>query len=142
MITQIAQPYELPEKWRNFIQHSHMQEFGTPICHSVDDYWWFVDYQGQDVAGFAGARPEMTSSLYLGPCVVFEKFRGMGLQRRFIRRRERLARLEKFSSVLSVTHHKNYASVNNFIRCGYLVCPPWTDAHNDSNKFIYWRKTL
>lgn len=139
MIIQVSSPNKLSSRWRNLIQTQHDAAFGFPH-NNMDAHWWFVDIEQGVIRGFAGAKPENKTTMFLGPCVVFKPFRGKGLQRKFIDRREKLAKSKKFTRTVSCTHHQNYSSANNFVRCGYLVCPPWDDALNDTGVFIYWQK--
>jgi GNAT superfamily N-acetyltransferase len=105
-------------------------------------WWWFAYDEGRDVAGFCQLAPtiEQPSTVaYLRRAGVRLSHRGKGLQRRFVRVREALARKLGFRSIVSDTTD-NPSSANNLIYCGYRIYrpeEPW-----GFNNSIYWYKDL
>lgn len=141
MILLIARRGHVATRWRTLIQRHHFDNFDA-YMQNVEDHWWFVDTVGNAIAGIAGAKPETKSALFLGPCVVFPEFRGRGIQREFIRARERLGRQEGFEWAVSYTSYQNYASSNNFVQSGYRLAEPWEPTREKDGIFLYWRKRL
>lgn len=139
MIVQVASPGHLTDRWRNVIQRAHADAFGYYVDNSISLCWWFADITSGIVRGIAGAKPEDNDRMFLGPCVVFRGFRGQGIQRDFIRRREQLATGMKYPTAVTCTDRQNYVSANNFIRSGYVMVPPW---RRDIEGFICWSRPL
>lgn len=104
-------------------------------------YWWIAYvYQEKEPAGFAGITPSSIGPGvgYLKRAGVLPAHRGMGLQRRLLKVRERKARSLGWASVITDTTD-NVPSANNLIKAGYrLFSPePWAMEHS-----CYWRKDL
>lgn len=107
--------------------------------------WWWLAYAvdgSREVAGFCGLTPTYahpTEIAYLKRAGVRPCHRGAGLQRRFVRVRERKAQRMGFASIITDTTN-NPASSNSLIACGYRIyepVEPWAFKHT-----IYWRKEL
>jgi predicted acetyltransferase len=96
----------------------------------------------REVAGFCGLTPTYdapTDTAYLKRAGVLPWHRGAGLQKRFLRVRERKAKHLGFSSIVTDTTD-NPASANSLIACGYRIyrpASPWGWNHT-----IYWKKDL
>mgnify|MGYP003705469055 CR=1 FL=1 len=111
----------------------------APLYDFSDGWWWIASYDDLEV-GFAGLSMFQSSKPtgYLCRSAVVEEFRGNGLQRRFIRARERYARKLNLNRI--VTDTRGIHSANNLIQCGYrLYRPKHRWAFKGSN---YWEKKL
>lgn len=103
--------------------------------------WWWVAYDGREVAGFCGLTPTYRDASigYLKRAGVLYRHRGQGLQRRFVRVREAKARRVGMRSIITDTTD-NPSSSNNLIACGYRIFrPPSPWAFPET---IYWHKEL
>lgn len=104
--------------------------------------WWGAYERGRMV-GFCALWPSVRTPLtgYLARAAVDPDARGKGLQRRFIKIREKAAKAQGWLAMITDTAHDNIYSSNNMIRCGYLLYEPevkWAQYDNA----IYWRKYL
>lgn len=102
---------------------------------------WWIAYDGELPVGFAGLQQssKWIDTGYLCRSGVIRSHRGLGLQKRLIRVRERKARLDGWNWLITDTY-KNPASSNSLISCGfrtYLPSAPW-----GFDGAIYWRKRL
>jgi ribosomal protein S18 acetylase RimI-like enzyme len=102
---------------------------------------WWIAFAGKEAVAFAGIckASQTPDAGYLCRAGVLPKFRGAGLQKRLIRIRVKYARQQGWSSVVTDTH-KNPASSNSLISCGFrLFTPqrPWSFTTG-----LYWRKQL
>jgi GNAT superfamily N-acetyltransferase len=102
---------------------------------------WWVAYAGDEAAGFAGILPsyQWHATGYLCRSGVLPKFRGQGLQQRLIRIRIKYARQQGWTTVVSDTH-KNPASANSLINCGFKLYQPRTPWGFITA--LYWRRNL
>lgn len=129
----------------------HDEIFGNtaPQIDPEHGWWWlaFAADQARDIAGFCGLTPtygdprveNVPNIAYLKRAGVLLPHRGQGLQRRFVRVREALARRLGFTSIVTDTTD-NPSSANNLIACGYRIYKPqgpWGFNHT-----IYWSKQL
>ena len=113
--------------------------------------WWVVfDEDGAPVA-YAGAMLwEPDDAVYLHRAGVLPRARGLGLQRRMIRVRERWGRANNARAAYTYTAATNTVSANNLIRCGYRLWTPshWGGSRNptradaDGIAWLYWLRTL
>jgi GNAT superfamily N-acetyltransferase len=132
------------EEIAELIRELHDETFGReapqidPSCG-----WSWIAYDGREVAGFChlvhteGATRDTLA--YLKRAGLRLPHRGQGLQRRFVRVREALARRAGFKACVSDTTD-NPSSANNLIKCGYKIYTPqqpW-----GFNNTIYWYKEL
>lgn len=77
---------------------------------------------------------------FLSRAGVIRDYRGHNLQRRFIRIRERFAKKLGLEKVITYVHNKNYSSLANLIKCGYIIYEPEYDYAG--KEFIYLMKVL
>lgn len=107
-------------------------------------HWWLIypaDAMDDPVA-FCGISASTYGPAhgYLKRAGVLPGYRGHGLQRRMIRLRERQARKEGWTTIVTDTTD-NPHSANNLIECGYRIFipdgPGWGWARS-----IYWRRRL
>jgi RimJ/RimL family protein N-acetyltransferase len=61
---------------------------------------------------------------FLARTIIKSNFRGKGLQKRFIRVREKYARAHGVHTIVTYTSPDNIISANNLIKCGYLLYIP------------------
>lgn len=104
--------------------------------------WWVVWHPDGYPVAYAGARGcETIPAVFLSRCAVMADWRGLGLQKRLLRVRERWARsLEGIEAIVTYTAPDNTHSMNNLIRAGFV-----TDRHTGpycGSGFVYWRKDL
>lgn len=95
----------------------------------LSDYhmWWAGRTSNGQLVAYCGLRIywlEDEKRGFLSRAGVAESHRGQGLQRRMIQLRERKARAEQVSRLVTYTAADNLASANNLIRCGYLLYTP------------------
>ena len=102
---------------------------------------WWLAYCDEDAVGFAGVAKAYTSvdAGYLNRSGVVEDHRGHGLQVRMLRARERYAKRQGWTMLITDTTD-NVASANSLIKAGYkLYTPKWPWAFPHS---LYWKKDL
>lgn len=102
---------------------------GTPGPDNSDAVQWWVALDADErLAGYCAASRSWRYSdvCYLSRAGVAPWARGQGLQRRFIRTRERWARTWDARWIITDTHPANIRSANNLIRCGYSLYVPAT----------------
>jgi len=102
--------------------------------------WWIATKDGVDI-GFAGliCSPWWSDCGYLVRCGVLPNYRGLGLQKKFIRVRIRQAKTLKMNWIVTSTYD-NPASANSLISCGFKMfnpSKPWMTKHTS-----YWRLKL
>jgi GNAT superfamily N-acetyltransferase len=110
----------------------------APAVDPENGYWWLAYYE-DDPIGFAGLIPSTYEPRYgyFSRVGVLNAHRGNGLQRRMMRAVEARAKQHGWKGIISDTTD-NFASANNFIRCGYVTFAPkypWS-----FKTAIYWRK--
>ena len=107
----------------------------------LDRGWWWLCHVDGKYAGYAGLCMTAADQKvgYLCRSGVKAKYRGLGIQRRFIRARGQLARQVGMHTIVTDTH-KNIYSSNNLMACGYRLYDPqhpW-----GCKESLYWIKTL
>lgn len=112
-----------------------------PPAQGGDVMWWLAEEDGHTV-GYAAAKlcKGDAQCLYLSRVGVIKAARGRGLQRRFIRVRERWGRSVGALYSVSDTNYDNVASTRSLIACGYLPFlpgDPWAGKYS-----TYWKKSL
>lgn len=120
----------------------HTRTFGDSAPQIEPEYGhWWIAWLKDRAAGFCGLKISQSSpgDGYLHRAGVLAQHRGNGLQRRFIRVREALARELGMSRMVTDTTD-NVASANSLMSCGYrLYTPegPWAFSSS-----LYWQKPL
>ena len=111
---------------------------GTPALDKGQ--WWAAFHVEHGLAGFALLTATRERGVYyLKRAAVDRRFRGQGLQKRFIRARVRYA-IEQGGEVVVTDTYENPASSNSLISCGFRLYTPavgWSFKHA-----LYWRKEL
>ena len=108
--------------------------------HPNNVYW--IAWDGDAPVGFAIARETVgdDTTVFLSRCGVLDKYRGAGLQKRFIRVRLNWARREAFQNVITYCTLDNPVSANNLIGSGFKVyCPAYAWA---GRRILYLLKVL
>lgn len=104
-------------------------------------YWWVVfditDKNNPVWVGYGAARIHDQVTLYVGPTFIKEEYRGLGLQKKLLKTREKFAKKTGFSVLISSTNCDNIWSGNNLIRCGFTQRKPWDEL---SQHGLYWEK--
>ncbi len=103
-------------------------------------YWW-IAYEGTKPVGFCGMHKSASqpNGSYLVRAGVMKAARGQGLQRKFIKVREKKA-LKLGHEVLTTETTDNVHSANNLIKSGFVLYEPKVAyAFKHSN---YWRKVI
>ena len=116
-----------------------------------DEYWiegltkshcWIARTESGEIAGFAVLQVvDGGRSAFLSRVGVLRAYRGQGLQKRFIRVRERKAKQLGCEYLITYTDRENLASSNSLIACGYKLYTPervWGLPRSES--LYWWRK--
>lgn len=140
-ITLVAQPGKLKPGIFKILDEMDRSHFPKSEGYPKEGSYWWLAYDGSKPVGYCGATfHEDYNSLFLCRAAVNESHRGMGLQRRMIAARERLAEKIGVPRVNTYTSHDNVHSSNNLIRCGYMLYVPpfaWGVDHA-----LYWQKFI
>lgn len=117
------------------------QIFPSDEAIDTDTGYWWIAFDGDVPAAFAALRdvPSWPGSAYLARCGVLAKYRGQGLQRRLLRRREEFAREQGYDRLITTTY-RNPPSANNLISCGFKTYEPQT--RWGAADTIYWIKNI
>ncbi|HYA07750.1 MAG TPA: GNAT family N-acetyltransferase [Xanthobacteraceae bacterium] len=121
--------------------HEEVFDGSAPPIAPKEGYWW-IAWKGNNPVGFAGLRLSQSTpgTGYLHRAGVLPRHRGNGLQVRFIRLREAMARKLGMSRMVTDTTD-NIPSANSLIRAGYrLFTPVQQWAFGDQS--LYWEKAL
>jgi GNAT superfamily N-acetyltransferase len=103
-------------------------------------YWWAAYDEKNKTVGIAALTyfPERTA--FLSRVGVLPGFRGNGLHRRFVRAREREAKRNGYTRMVTYTSKENVVSSNNLIKCGYRL---YTPEYNWGLPYgLYWQRFL
>lgn len=104
-------------------------------------YWWFVAFEHKLWLAYAALSVYNKTTAYFGPDYVIKEVRGLRLQLKLIRYREKWARGQGFKRALAVVEHNNIFSANNYIKAGYLLRDPWP-GFGPENKCLWFTKEL
>ena len=105
----------------------------------LTDTTWFIARDSSFPVGFAGCRV-VKDYMYLCLCGVLPSHRGLGLQKRFLKIREKHARLLDLTQSITYTLLTNHVSSNNLITAGYSLYQPEFKYRGDY--VLYWYKEL
>lgn len=126
-VRRVATPDHLTDDIKEQLNSLDKELFeGSPVFPKHGSYWWLV-YYGDDVVGFGGLTyyPELKSA-FLSRVGVLPIARGLGIQKKLIKARERQAVKDGYDRIISYTSRDNVVSANNLIACGYkLYTPKW-----------------
>lgn len=118
------------------VHHLHEKIFSTGAdWETADAYWLVLDRSKEDSAeiGFAGAQymplsletPYEEPAVFLHRAGVMPEYGGRGIQRRLILARERWAREQGVTLVVTYASRYNEPSIANLLRMGYRFAEPW-----------------
>lgn len=111
--------------------------------NDVRKHIWFVAEVDGEMAGYAGLKLLPYKEAYLARAGVLEKFRGLGLQKRLIRARERYAVRQGSEMMVTYTANSNWPSIKSLMFEGYHNYEPAKGvAWAGREGFLYWRKSL
>ncbi len=88
---------------------------------------------------YCGFRHWHTDRAFLNRAGVVRQYRGLGLQLRMIRLRERRARAEGYVRLLTYTVAGNVPSANNLIKAGYRQ---WVPSGGAEEGVDHWYRDL
>jgi len=105
--------------------------------------WLAKDGAGK-LVGYASLKiVDGGSTAFLSKAGVLWSARGQGLQKRFIRVRERRAKELGINNVITYTDNTNLPSINSLISCGYKMYQPARDWGLPFGKTgLYWKKKI
>lgn len=113
-----------------------------PHDEPIDDpenHVWFVGYDASEPICYASLKlVDGGAAAFLSRCGVLDSHRGLGLQKRLIRARERAAKALGATALITYTVTANPASINSLISCGfkaYFPSFPWA-----GHEVVYFRK--
>ncbi len=103
---------------------------------------WWVAYVDGLPAGFAGLKLFKEGSAecaYLNRAGVLKTYRGRGIQKEFIKARDREAKRRGLHMIITYTERYNYPSANSLVACGYrLYKPEYRWGFGDA--LYFWKK--
>lgn len=127
MIVQVGEAgVDSQSEWiQRIIDASHEKSINFRLSPFTKDKSWWVAIEDGKFAGFAGVVPNYApdNAMFIGPCGILPEFRGRGLQRKFMRVRERYAAAKGCSRLVGAIERDNTFSGNNFIRSGFVLDP-------------------
>lgn len=142
-IRRVATPDDISKYNFNILNDMDKECFqGEKPYPKKGSYWWLAYYEDEPVA-FAGLTLYdyiEQPAAFLSRAGVLPKARGHGLQRRFIRAREKLAKKVGYHRIITYTSYESIISANNLIKCGYLLYTPkhdWGIKHG-----LYFQKII
>lgn len=123
----VATPTEMTDKTFKTLNELDSRCFkGESLYPKIGSYWWIAYADGNEV-GFAGLTVYdyiASPACFLSRAGVLQSARGLGIHKRMIRARERLARKIGYNRIITYTSYENIASANNLIKQGYLLYTP------------------
>lgn len=132
---------KLKKELYNF-EFSIFKEKSMVESELLESYWWYAYHKGIAI-GYSGLLyyPWLKEpAAFLYRTGVSKDYRGFGLQKRFIKVRERQALKDGYNRIISYTSYDNLASANSLISCGYkLYMPPTTWGVKNA---LYFQKYL
>jgi GNAT superfamily N-acetyltransferase len=122
------------------IKELDAQLFGTEVLPPREkNHVWWVAYVDGEVAGYAGLGIYKGENYgFLHRAGVLKGFRGKGLQRRFIKVREKEARAQGLKVMLTYTANWNLKSANNLIGSGYKLYRP-ENPFGCTDSLYFWK---
>lgn len=120
----------------------HSQTFpkSVPFPYGLPSYWWIAYCNKVPVAfAFMCGSDRYPDTGYFGRVGVLPKYRGRGLQKKFMKLAEKKAKSIGWTAMVSDTRNKPFSAAN-FKAMKYTQFTPedpW-----DTIRAIYWRKEL
>jgi len=128
IIRKVGTPGDLPKDKELILNKIEKELFGHTWWRKYA-FWWIAYHEGTPI-GMAGLDfwnpPDVDDpSAFLARVGVLTEYRGLGLQSRFIKVREKQAVEEGYSRIITYTSLDNVHSANNLIKHKYrLYVPP------------------
>ncbi len=114
--------------------------FGFVVVGIKKKHWWVVKDNGFLAAYAALSINEEYGYAFLARVGVHQNYRGRGLQKRFIKAREKFALDQGINRVITYTAPHNVSSNNSLITSGYKTYNPGVEYVGEG--WIYWIKPL
>lgn len=104
-------------------------------------YLWIARDERGEIAGYAAMQiTDSGTAAFLSRCGVLPAFRGKGLQKQFIRVRERTARKLGVRNLITYTNTVNLGSINSLIASGYrLYRPAYSWGFKFGDGLYFWK---
>lgn len=127
IIRKVGTPHNLPKDKELILDKFEKELFGHTWWRE-DAYWWIAYHEGTAI-GMAGLdfwNPPnvVVPSAFLARVGVLTEYRGLGLQSRFIKTREKQAVEDGYNRIITYTSIENIHSANNLIKHGYRLYTP------------------
>lgn len=127
-IKKVAYDGNLSEENFKILEDLDNRIFGYRYHRGFKKGTWWILFDGDKPIGYCGVFLDYGDDFgWLGCAGVIKSYRGMGLQKKMIRVREKEARKHGLKKLITYTSRDNFPSANNLIRCGYLLYQPETE---------------
>lgn len=113
----------------------------SKINNKSTAYWWGAFDKHDTLVGATCLSIWIPGWAFLARTIVRKDFRGQKLQQRFIKVREKFARLHNVHTIVTYVSPENIPSANNLIRCGYELYIP-QDKWGIQPFCYYFRKNI
>ena len=121
----VATPDDLSQEIKEVLDNLDKELFYDSPLFQKRGSWWWIAYDGEKPVAFAGLTPyPANKTMFLSRCGVLKSHRGLGLQRKLIKKREKLSIKEGYKRIITYTSYDNVLSANNVIKCGYQLYTP------------------
>lgn len=133
----VATPDNLTPEIKTVLDNLDKELFYDSPLFDKRGSWWWVVYDGDKPVAFAGLTPyPVNKTMFLSRCGVIKSYRGHGLQRKLIKKREEMSIKQAYSRIITYVSYGNVKSANNLIACGYrLYVPKFIWGFKDSYYF-------
>ena len=131
----------LSSDMKDILNELDTSTFNGEVNYCKEGSYWWIAYDNKTPAGFAGLTYyKVSQCAFLCRCGVLSQYRGLGLQKRFIRARERQVAKGEYRRIITYVAPYNIHSANNLIICGYkLYVPPYYWGVNNA---LYFEKII
>lgn len=121
----VATPDNLDDEVKKVLDTLDKEIFyDSPIFDKKGSWWWIV-YDDDKPVAFAGLTPyPVNKTMFLSRCGVVKQYRGLGLQKKLIKKREKVAKEREYKRIITYTSYDNIQSANNLIKMGYRLYTP------------------
>lgn len=135
-------PQKKSDKYLQDIEDIDCKFFGESVSYKPKEkfHWWLV-FDDDKIVGYAGLdTTSLKDKAFLCRAGVLPEYRGLGIHKKLIKARERMAKKLGFDRVVTYTSHDNIKSSNSLIKRGYLLYRP--GAEWGINNATYFSKEL